>query len=134
LAEEGSPAGTHRPPEGPDPGSESGLARVVRDALRANGIAFREKRKPWGEVLELDHCLTSAEHADGAAVLVFPSGALAHKCQHASCAGKGWADVRPLLGLRENASRPRTAVDPDAIRLPSGVVLARVRGGGRGGR
>lgn len=71
----------------------------VRDLLRARGIGWSERAKPWGTVLELDRCLTSDDHTDAACIIEFPSGALAYRCLHNRCADKTWADVRGILGV-----------------------------------
>lgn len=130
TAESGAASGPSTAPSGP----KHDLGWNVRSALRECGIAFHEKPKPWAAVLELDRCLTSTDHADGAAIFAFPSGALAYRCLHASCAGKDWGDVRVLLGLAEKVSQAPSVAATSEIRLPSGVVLGRVRGGGRSGR
>ncbi len=70
---------------------------AVRTRLEEEGIGWTEIRKGWCTVLRLDRCLTSEDHADGAAILAFPSGAFCYRCHHNSCTGKGWSDVRNLL-------------------------------------
>ena len=47
------------------------------ELLRRAGIGFRERDKAglrWGTVYELDRCLSSDDHTDGAAIFQFPSG------------------------------------------------------------
>lgn len=73
--------------------------RDIRAALQAAGVGFRERAKSYGTVFELDRCLTSADHDDGAVVIEMASGALAYRCLHNRCAGKSWADVREQLGF-----------------------------------
>jgi hypothetical protein len=80
--------------------SESRRDWDIRDVLTAADIAFTEVDKGYATVFKLDRCLTSDDHADGACVLEFDSGALAYRCLHDRCAGKGWADVRDRLGVR----------------------------------
>ncbi len=81
------------------PGGANGSGAEIRERLRGRGIGFTEKPKTWATIFALDRCLTSPDHVDGAAVLVFPSGALAYRCHHDRCAGKGWEDVRAELGF-----------------------------------
>jgi hypothetical protein len=119
--------GAHPPPD-----AAGGLD--VRRVLAERGIGFVEKPRPWGVVLRLDRCLTSADHADGAAVLEFPSGALAYRCLHSRCAGTEWADARAALGLPGNAGGRPAGVSPAGpILLLSGAALRAVRQG-RGSR
>ncbi|MDP9470224.1 MAG: DUF3987 domain-containing protein [Chloroflexota bacterium] len=92
----------------------------VRQHLGDRGIAFAEKLKPWATVFTLDRCLTSPDHADGAAIFAFPSGALAYRCLHDRCAGKGWSDVREDLGFGAPEGGPRLAVNGWA---PGGASL-----------
>ena len=95
--------------------------RRVEERLTANGIAFKEKSTAYAyRVYELDRCLTSDDHTDGAAIIVFPSGAVAYRCLHNRCQGKGWADVREILGFR---TEPACAA----------IVPRTVRSHGRGG-
>ncbi len=82
----------------------------IRDVLDAADIGFEETNKGYATVFRLDRCLTSDDHADGACVLEFPSGALAYRCHHDRCAGKGWGDVRDRLGV------PPTATDHGGAR------------------
>ncbi len=67
--------------------------------LTAAEIGFREKVQPYGTVYRLDCCLTSEDHLDGAALIQFPSGAVAYRCLHDRCRSKSWADVRDQLGI-----------------------------------
>ena len=66
--------------------------------MARNGIAASGP-KPWsggggGQVYELAQCPFSEAHSDGAWAAVMGSGALAAGCQHMSCAGWGWAELR----------------------------------------
>ncbi len=76
--------------------------------LRGASVGFRERVKPWGTIYELESCLTSNDHNDGAAIFRFASGAVAYKCFHNRCAGKGWHDVKHRLGIRTNAGAAST--------------------------
>ncbi len=101
----------HRDGKGPGTGLD------IRKILKEQGIDFREKTSPYGRVLQLDRCLTSTEHDDGACIIEFPSGALAYRCQHASCAGKGWLDARVTLKLGGN--QRGTSHDPNGAKDPT---------------
>jgi len=70
-------------------------------------------------VYELDACLTSDDHEDGAAIIELTSGALAYRCHHNSCMGRGWSDVREALGLphRQADERPQVTPAPKPIPL-----------------
>ncbi|MGI9253312.1 MAG: hypothetical protein ACR2J8_06170, partial [Thermomicrobiales bacterium] len=89
----------------------------IRSALREAGIGFVEKTRSYGSVIELDRCLTSGDHADGAAVIELASGALAYRCLHNSCRDMGWADVRTMLGFGGGG-------DPGPPLVVGGIELA----------
>ena len=94
-------AGTHGPEE---------TCRRVEERLTASGITYKEKSTAYAyRVYVLDRCLTSDDHTDGAAIIVFPSGAVSYRCLHNRCQGKGWADVREVLGFRTEPAAPVTA-------------------------
>lgn len=101
----------------------------LRELLSRAGIGWREKPKAGYTILELDRCLTSQDHADGAALLEFPSGAVEYKCLHNRCSDKRWADVRPILapeaGPASTTSRPtaQTEAESDA---PDLVIMSTV--------
>jgi hypothetical protein len=76
----------------------------IRAVLAEHEIAFTEVTKSYGTVLKLDRCLTSTEHEDGASITIMANGALAYRCHHASCAGKGWAEAKAALGLTSSTS------------------------------
>jgi archaellum biogenesis ATPase FlaH len=80
-------------------------AWTVSDLLAEIDIVAREVAKSYGMIYELDRCLTSTEHNDGAAIIEMSSGALVYRCHHNSCADRSWADARAALGLpnRETA-------------------------------
>jgi hypothetical protein len=67
--------------------------------LTAAGVSYREHDKSWARVYGLDRCLSSDDHTDGAAILQFPSGAVAYHCFHNRCAGITWHDVKPRLDI-----------------------------------
>ncbi len=102
----------------------SGPQKDMPLILSNSGISFREKPREYGTVFEIDDCLTSSEHQDGACFIQFPSGAVAYKCLHNSCSDKTWHDVKPLLKLpahQTGASMsigPRTGADGPIILPP----------------
>jgi hypothetical protein len=77
----------------------SGATCDVPALLHAAGIGFRERLKDWGVVYELDQCLNSDDHNDGAAIYQFSSGAVAFHCFHNRCAGVGWHHVKRRFGI-----------------------------------
>jgi hypothetical protein len=76
-----------------------GATYDVLALLDAGGIGCREHDKGWGRVYELDHCLSSDDHTDGAAIYQFPNGAVAYHCFHNRCAGVTWNSVKSRLGI-----------------------------------
>ena len=88
----------------------------IRAVLKDRDIGYTEKKASYGAVLQLQQCLTSTEHDDGACIIEFPNGALAYKCQHASCAGKGWPDARAALGLGSTHQGESESSDVDPAR------------------
>jgi hypothetical protein len=71
------------------------------DVLAERGISYTPRTVSYGTMYQLDHCLTSSDHLDGAAIIEMHSGALAYHCFHDHCRSKGWRDVRSVLGLDE---------------------------------
>lgn len=101
----------------------------IRDVLRDADIACREKPFAGGTALRLDRCLTNNEHTDGAAIIEMASGALAYRCHHASCAGKGWTEARQSLPLPQSPERTTNPSGRPApfrgFELRGGKVVAR---------
>jgi hypothetical protein len=116
---------TIEPEDAPEHGQDaSGAEAALHDveaALQAKGIGYTVKSCGYATVVNLDRCLTSTAHTDGASILVFPSGARAYKCHHDSCKEKTWADVAALLGFAEtgpedsSTSPPRDKARPQAM-------------------
>lgn len=106
LAATVADASPTQPPHAAQASADGGRTWTVPEVLDRVGISYRAK--PWrgGTAYDLDRCLTSTDHARGAAVLEMPSGALSYMCQHARCQGKGWRDVREQLGLGPVGERP----------------------------
>ena len=77
------------------------------DFLVRHGLESKSDRHGGRERFKLAACPFNPEHVNGeAAIFRGPSGALGFKCQHDSCATKGWRDVRNLL----DGSTPRNVV------------------------
>lgn len=111
----------------PEPRSPNGH-RVLRAGgephdvpalLSAAGVGYAERDKPWGRVYSLDRCLSSEDHTDGAAIMQFPSGAVAYRCHHNRCHGITWQDVKPRLGI-PTARHGEGSADRTAERGSSG--------------
>jgi hypothetical protein len=90
-------------------GSYGGPAYNLRQLLEGASIEFTEKERTYATAFELRSCLTSEEHDTGASFFQFDSGAVAYRCLHDSCNGKGWQDVKHRLGVRHTPSAPLTA-------------------------
>jgi hypothetical protein len=94
---------------------------TVPELLTRNGIGWTERRRPYGIAYQLDRCLTSDDHLDGASIIENTAGRLGYHCHHNRCAGKAWRDVRGRLGLdaRRPGGRSRSGavgVVPDVAR------------------
>jgi uncharacterized protein DUF3987 len=91
----------------------------VGEYLARHGVLIqREQNWQGGERrLILEHCPFNPEHkATSAAVLQFADGAIAFKCQHNSCAGKKWDDVRELFEPGYLERRRMTAEGDEVLR------------------
>ena len=82
-----------------------GRSWTIQEVLDLNELKAR--RRPWhgGHKWPLDRCLTSDEHTDGAALFEMPNGAVAYKCQHDSCRGKGWRYLKEHKRLKLPAGK-----------------------------
>lgn len=70
----------------------------LEDFLARHGMACTTDRHDGRERFKLSACPFNPEHVNGeAAVFRKPSGELGFRCQHDSCASKGWREVRDLL-------------------------------------
>ncbi len=80
--------------------ASNGTAYDIDLFIQKHGLEIR-RDDPWqgaGRCIQLEKCPFNGDHVGGsAAFLVMASGALAFKCQHDSCTGRKWADVRDLL-------------------------------------
>lgn len=78
------------------------------DFLARLGIEYERDRHDGRDRYKLAFCPFNAEHGRGeAAIFQSANGALGFKCQHNSCAGRAWQDVRALLdGPRESRQPP----------------------------
>jgi hypothetical protein len=80
------------------PAKRPGSTFSLEDFLTRHGLEFTADRHGDSERFKLAVCPFNAEHGHGqAAMFRQSSGKLGFKCQHDSCSGKTWADVRALL-------------------------------------
>ena len=98
----------------------------LEDFLQQHGIDYTQDLHDGRERFKLTACPFNAEHVNGeAAVFRKPTGELGFKCQHDSCASKGWSDVRNLLdGPRHSRSKSADFDDLDfgnGEPIPSGA-------------
>jgi hypothetical protein len=82
--------------------------------LAAAGIGYRERQKGYAAVYELDRCLSSDDHVDGAGIFQFLSGAVAYRCLHNRCFGVGWQDIKERLGIPPAGNGRATDARPPA--------------------
>ncbi len=77
----------------------------LEDFLARHGMAYTCDQHDGRERFKLATCPFNPEHVNGeAAVFRKPTGELGFRCQHDSCASKGWREVRDLLdGPRPDA-------------------------------
>jgi hypothetical protein len=62
------------------------------------GIAYERDVHEGADRYKLEHCPFNPEHGRGeAAVFQQPDARLGFRCQHNSCADRGWQDVRALV-------------------------------------
>jgi hypothetical protein len=86
--------------------------------LARHGIAVLYDA-PWssGHKWVLECCVWNPEHTDRSAVVVqFADGRLGAKCQHYSCAGRGWRELRAALEP-DYASRSAVPREADPARV-----------------
>lgn len=78
------------------------------DFLARLGIEYEHDSHDGRDRYKLDYCPFNSEHGKGeAAIFQSADGRLGFKCQHNSCAGHGWQDVRALLdGPKESRQPP----------------------------
>jgi P4 family phage/plasmid primase-like protien len=97
----------------------SGTTLDVGQWLDSHNIGHEDKKPRYGgHAWKLDKCHFSDEHADGAFVIQFPSGAISAGCHHDRCKGKGWRELRALydgkweerakLNIRKRPAAPAT--------------------------
>lgn len=92
---------------------------TVEELLSLNNLPIRPRQASYGLAFDLDRCLTSNDHTDGACIIEAHDGRLGYKCQHNSCAGRDWKYLRehgliqipvsPQVSL--NGQRPKEATD-----------------------
>jgi len=89
-----APAEPARPASG-----ANGSMFDIDSFMAAHGLEILSDQ-PWDgkRRIKLARCPFNAEHVGGSAALfVFASGAISFRCQHDSCAGRKWANVRELF-------------------------------------
>lgn len=77
------------------------------DFMARLGIPFEQDQHEGADRYKLGHCPFNPDHGKGeAAIFQAADGRLGFKCQHNSCAGRTWHDVRALVdGPREAGER-----------------------------
>lgn len=105
----------------------------VDELLALNSLDALPRRTGYGTAYDLDRCLTSTDHVDGACIIEMDSGALVYRCQHNRCAGKDWNHLREeglikipgeqqarLVGLAPGPASPSTAppTEPGTAQAP----------------
>lgn len=95
----------------------------LADHLARLGIDYEQDRHEGRERYRLAHCPFNEAHGKGeAAIFRDAAGKLGFKCQHDSCSGKHWQDVRDLIdGPREVRSGPKV----DLSTMLQGIGAAR---------
>ena len=94
----GHAAGWHASAQGELATTHSARAFDLDAFLDRHGIAYARDAHDGRERYRLAACPFNPEHVNGeAAIFRSPDGTLGFKCQHNSCAGKGWRDVRALI-------------------------------------
>jgi len=87
------------------------------DFIARLGISYEVDQHEGSDRYKLAHCPFNPEHGKGeAAIFQRAGGALGFKCQHNSCADKGWQDLRTLVdGPRESRERGPKGASPQAV-------------------
>lgn len=87
-------APVQRPKAASRNGSHPERTWSVEELLRLNDLDAKPRQTTYGIAYDLDRCLTSTDHTDGACLIEMISGALVYRCQHNRCADKNWLYVR----------------------------------------
>ncbi|CAJ9609122.1 phage/plasmid primase, P4 family [Burkholderia pseudomallei] len=95
----GHAAGRHTSTNGERAAAHDDAPTFDLDVFLARlGVAYTFDMHEGRERFRLSTCPFNCEHVNGeAAIFRGPDGTLGFKCQHNSCAGKCWRDVRALL-------------------------------------
>jgi hypothetical protein len=95
---------------------------TIEDVLRLNHLPVEPTLKSYATVYELDRCLTSADHTDGAVIMEMSSGALDYKCHHNRCQGKDWNYLREhnLIRTPTSDAGPSFGFDNQTHAQPTG--------------
>ena len=94
----------------------------VAEVLDRAGVGYRVKQRSYGTVYQLDRCLTSPDHRDGACITEFAIRAVDYTCHHDRCQGRGWPDARAELRIDDwlKAKNPRFVL---SVSKPGGSLL-----------
>lgn len=109
-----------RPPAPGSPQSRSGFVRDFDlDAFIARNAIKVSREEPWdgtGKRYILEACVFDPTHVGtGAALGRTPSGAIFYRCQHNSCSGRKWADVRRLFEPSKGQGRRKPGTSPSEV-------------------
>jgi len=98
------------PPRPATPPPAGGRAFDLDGFLGRLGIDSTHDQHEGADRFRLARCPFNPDHGKGeAAIFRMASGALGFKCQHASCAGRKWKDVRELVdGTPEQRRKTRS--------------------------
>jgi hypothetical protein len=115
------------PPTASPPPGKRGCYTLddIKSALAVRWLVIR-KEKPWRDatLLELAQCPWQGDaHPRTARVILFPSGGVSAGCFHASCAGRGWRELRDVLGI---SASPTANPSPGAV-VSDGLDLVPLR-------
>ncbi len=97
----------------------------LADFLARLGIDYEQDQHEGRERYRLARCPFNEAHGKGeSAIFRDSAGKLGFKCQHDSCAGKHWQDVRDLIdGPREARNKPQVDLSP----MPGAIGAARAQ-------
>lgn len=86
---------------------------TMEDLLRENRLTATVKHTEYGTAHDLDRCLSSDDHTDGASFIEMNSGAIVYRCHHKTCRDVGW----------------QTLKDRGRVRIPGTFTGSVTRGG-----
>jgi len=99
-------------------GSPAARTWTVEQMLTLNGLQAVAKQHTYGCVFQLDRCLTSTDHNDGACIIERTGGAIVYTCRHARCQGKDWRYLREhnIVAVPPSAVGDGTSAEADGTR------------------